>query len=149
MHQRNSHPSSGGGKVGLKLTAESLLMKTKQPLSSITKINMWGNDLGDVSIVKNIPNLEVAGLTINHITTLADFQYCTKLRELFLRGNKVEASLEQVKYLQHLPNLRVLNLSDNPIAQDLPFYRIAVLKFAPNLEKLDDIPVTFEEKQTA
>ena len=49
------------------LTQEFLLMKTRQSLPQITKLNLWGNDLGDVSILKQLVNLEVLALTVNQI----------------------------------------------------------------------------------
>ena len=59
-----------------------------------------------------------------------------------MRGNKVPAVIDQLQFLQHLPNLRVLNLTDNPISQSLANYRMAVIKFLPHLDKLDDLPVS-------
>ena len=40
-------------------------------------------------------------------------------------------------------------MSDNPIAKELSFYRMAVLKFLPHLEKLDDLPVSQLEVSNA
>jgi Leucine-rich repeat (LRR) protein len=48
-------------------------MKTRQPLHQIQKLNLWGNDLNDVSVIKNLNNLEVLALTVNQISTLKDF----------------------------------------------------------------------------
>ena len=93
-------------------------------------MNLWGNEIGDVSVVRHMPNLEVAGLTVNHIGTLEDFQYCTKMRELYLRGNVIPADIAQLRYLQHLPNLRILNLQSNPIST-LPYFRTIAIKLLP------------------
>jgi cilla- and flagella-associated protein len=49
------------------------MMKTRQPLHQIQKLNLWGNDLNDVSVIKNLNNLEVLALTVNQISTLKDF----------------------------------------------------------------------------
>ena len=91
-------------------------MKTRQSLPQIVKLNLWGNDLGDVSILKNLPNLEVLALTVNQIRTLKDFSTCYKLKELYLRRNNIPANYNELKYLKDLPNLKVLNLSENPIS---------------------------------
>ena len=118
-------------------------MKTRQPLPQIVKLNLWGNDLSDVSFLRNLQNLEVLALTVNQLSSLEDFQGCYKLKELYLRRNNIPASLSQISHLQGLNNLRVLNLSENPISQELPGYRLVVLKYLPKLEKLDDIAVSY------
>ncbi len=48
--------------------------------------------------------------------------------------------------------MKILNLGENPISAEqggLPFYRLAVINHLPWLEKLDEIPVTYEELQKA
>ena len=54
------------------MTQEFIVMKTRQPLHLIQKLNLWGNDLHDVSILKNLSSLEVLALTVNQITTMKD-----------------------------------------------------------------------------
>ena len=36
---------------GIKLTEETIVMKTRQALEHITKLNLWGNNLNDVSVL--------------------------------------------------------------------------------------------------
>lgn len=127
-------------------------MKTRQPLHLIKKLNLWGNDLQDVSILKNLSSLEVLALTVNQITTLKDFAGLQNLRELYLRRNFIPADLMELCYLTGLKNLKMLNLGENPISTEqggIPFYRSVVLKHLPWLEKLDDQPVTYDEVQMA
>ena len=146
QHSNNSSPIKV--QAGMKLTQEFLVMRTKQPLNHIKKLNLWGNELGDVSIIQNLTNLEVLALTVNCITTLKDFGGLTKLRELYLRRNNIVANLEELEYLQTLTSLKTLNLAENPISSPhggLPHYRLCVLFFVPWLEKLDDILVTPDE----
>jgi cilla- and flagella-associated protein len=52
-----------------------LLSKSKtDKLSSITNVNLWGNDLEDLSIIaQELPNVEIVSLSLNRITTLKDF----------------------------------------------------------------------------
>lgn len=109
---------------------------------------------------------------MNNIDTLADFQYCHNLRDLFIRKNNIK-DLNEVCYLQELPNLRNLWLGENPCAEKEGYifckiiicilqaycynnlicifnsYRLTVLRALPNLEKLDDKVVAPEEVQTA
>lgn len=77
--------------MGKKLTPELILSKCKQDnLSSIKNLNLYGNDLEDISILKDIPNIEIGSLSLNKIKSLKDFSSCKKLRELYLRKNLVE-----------------------------------------------------------
>lgn len=85
-------------------------------LAQVKNLNLWGNDLSDVSILQRIPNLEVCSLSVNRINTLKDFSNLVSLRELYLRKNEI-SDLDEVRYLQSLPNLQVLWLADNPIAE--------------------------------
>lgn len=157
MRKKSSADNSQGGsptKVsqGITLTQEFLVMKTRQPLHLIQKLNLWGNDLHDVSILKNLHNLEVLALTVNQISTMKDFAGLFNLRELYLRRNFIPASLQELRYLSGLKNLKILNLGENPISSEhggLPYYRSVVLKHMPWLEKLDDIAVAYDEVQMA
>ena len=53
-----------------------------------------------------------------------------------------------MKYLENLPNLRVLWLDGNPCCSH-PNYRLYILKVLPNLDKIDTNAVTTEERMTA
>lgn len=54
--------------------------------------------------------------SVNNINTLADFQYCLNLKDLFVRKNAI-TDLNEVCYLVNLPNLRNLWLGENPCAE--------------------------------
>ncbi|CAL1686500.1 unnamed protein product [Lasius platythorax] len=132
----------------VKLTEEMVVARTRvSDFSAVKKLNCWGTELTDVSILRKMMNVEVLSLSINNINTLADFQYCHKLQDLFIRRNNIK-DLNEVCYLQGLPNLRNLWLGENPCAEK-EGYRLAVLRALPNLEKLDDKVVLPEEVQTA
>lgn len=134
--------------MGKKLTPQLIQMRCKtDKLTSIEKINLWGNDLEDVSILRDMPNVEVVSLSLNKIYTLEDFAYCGKLNELYLRKNDI-SDLKEIHYLAHLPNLEVLWLWDNPICGH-KYYRPFILKILPNLKKLDNEEITMEERQAA
>ena len=120
-------------------------MKCKtDKLTSIKNLNLWGNDLEDISIIKNMPNIEICSLSLNKIFSLKDFTTCKKLSELYLRKNLV-TDLQEIKYLTLCPSLKVLWLWDNPIA-DHPLYRPYIVRLLPNLVKLDNANVSPEEK---
>ena len=131
------------------LTRELLMDKCKgENLRHVKNVNLWGNELTDVSIVaQELPNVEILSLSLNKISTLREFQYCQKLTELYLRKNLI-SDLNEIKYLQKLPGLRVLWLSHNPCAEHKQ-YRQYVLKMLPQLLKLDNADVTQEEVQQA
>ncbi|OMJ65611.1 hypothetical protein SteCoe_37911 [Stentor coeruleus] len=130
------------------LTEEVILLRTKvSNLEQIKNLNLWGNEIENVTILKEMPNIEILSLSVNKISTLKPFSYCKKLTELYLRKNLIQ-DLSEIRYLQGLPNLKVLWLWENPCAE-IPNYREAVLSALPNLVKLDNQAVTPEEKAQA
>jgi len=112
-------------------------------LRNVKQLNCWGSELTDVSLVRQMPFVQVLSLSVNCITTLADFGACKNLQELYLRDNQI-ANLNQILYLVDLPNLKKLWLAGNPCA-DRPNYRMTVIKNLPYLEALDNISVTRDE----
>ncbi|OWF40767.1 acidic leucine-rich nuclear phosphoprotein 32 family member A-like [Mizuhopecten yessoensis] len=128
-----------------KLTEALVLARTRAiDLESVTKLNFWGSDIDNVSVVRKMPNLEVCSLSVNSIKTLEDFSYCPNLQELYIRKNKIE-DLSEINHLATLPRLRNLWLADNPCAET-ENYRSNVLKTLPTLQKLDNIVVTESER---
>lgn len=99
------------------LTAEHILTRTKaENLEQVKNLNLWGNDIDDVSILRQMTNVEVLSLSVNKISSLRHFRYCTKLCELYLRKNLI-SDITEVRYLSKLRSLRVLWLWDNPCAE--------------------------------
>ncbi|XP_059179099.1 uncharacterized protein LOC131958228 [Physella acuta] len=128
----------------IELTEALVLTRTRsQDLESVRKLNCWASNVGDVSVVRRLPNLEVCSLSINKITTLRDFAHCYNLQELYVRTNNIQR-LSDIHYLKNLKKLRSLWLSENPCANE-ENYRMTVLKTLPTLQKLDNIVVTEEE----
>ena len=125
------------------LTENIVLARTRsQDLKNVKKLNCWGSELTDVSIVRRMPNVEVLSLSINKITTLEDFAACRNLRELYLRQNKI-FDISEVQFLQDLEGLRVLSLQDNPCV-NIANYRLTLIRALPQLEMLDNVPITPE-----
>ena len=84
------------------LTFELIQQKTKcDNLSALKKLNLWGNDLGDLSILYKMPNIEILSLSLNFIRTLKYFANCKKLKELFIRKNCI-ADLSELNYLRDI-----------------------------------------------
>ncbi|KAI8817539.1 uncharacterized protein EV422DRAFT_217377 [Fimicolochytrium jonesii] len=116
-------------------------------LASVRNLNLWGQNLSDVSILQRLPNLEVLSLAINSLTTLTSFKNLNNLVELYLRRNNI-SDIREVQHIRHLPKLRVLWLSENPLADD-PDYRKKTIALLPQLRKLDDRDVTERERSEA
>lgn len=134
--------------MGKHLTQEFIIQRTKSDkFEAIKNLNLWGNDLDDISVISLLPNLEVLSLSVNHISSLKDFAGCPKLTELYLRKNAI-SDLSEVQHLMSLKQLRVLWLWENPCA-DIPNYRLIVIKMLPQLTKLDNTAVTSEEREAA
>lgn len=64
-----------------------------------------------LSIMRRLPNIEIASVSVNKVSTLAYFAECTKLKELYLRKNSIED-------LATVGHLRVHTNSNH---QQLPF----------------------------
>lgn len=130
------------------LTENCVLSRTRaQDLKSVRKLNCWGSELEDVSIVRKMSHVEVLSLSVNNISTLADFACCKNLQELYIRKNNIH-DLNEVLYLKDLPRLKNLWLADNPCAEG-DNYRMTVLRHLPNLQKLDNQTVQSHEVERA
>lgn len=109
------------------LTEQIIRGKTRlDKLEEVKNLNLWGQDLDDVTILSKLPNVEVLSLSVNRISSLRDFRHCTKLQELYLRKNYV-TDMSEIQYLGQLRDLKVLWLCDNPCA-DHPLYRQIVAR---------------------
>ena len=121
-----------------KLTHDFLSMRTKNSrLDQIRTLNLWGNDLSDVSILADLPNIEIISLSVNKITSLSAFKNMKHLRELYLRKNLI-ADIKEIEELKSCPNLKILSLIENPITE-IQNYRQTVIESLPQLTKLDDV----------
>lgn len=131
-----------------KLTEHTVLARTRaQDLKSVRKLNAWGSELTDVSIVKKLPNVEVLSLSVNCISTLEDFSHCHNLQELYIRKNSI-CELGEIRHLRDLSKLRNLWLADNPCAEGED-YRLTVIRALPQLQKLDNLPIRPDEVESA
>eukprot|EP00743_Colponemidia_sp_Colp-15_P004629 GILK01004989.1.p1 GENE.GILK01004989.1~~GILK01004989.1.p1 ORF type:complete len:264 (-),score=39.61 GILK01004989.1:187-978(-) len=134
--------------MGKVLTPDLVLVRSKsERLSTVKNLNLWGNDLSDISILREMQNVEVLSLSVNKIASLREFAQCPKLTELYLRKNEI-VDLTEVRYLKPLASLRVLWLCDNPCAEHA-LYRYYVIQNLPQLTKLDNNDISFEERALA
>ncbi|XP_034671404.1 uncharacterized protein F09G8.5-like [Drosophila subobscura] len=128
------------------LREEMVLDKAKtSALERVVNINFVNCDLTDVSIIQRMSKLEIASLSVNGITSLEVFAACPKLKQLYLRANKIE-DIDEVEHLKNLLELKVLALEANPCVDRAgPGYRGILLRSLPTLTKIDRIDVTQEE----
>ena len=131
-----------------KLTRELIAQKAKSDrLESIRKLNLWGSNLEDISIIAEMPLLEIVSLSVNKIRTLKPFANLQNLKELYLRKNMI-SNLNEIKYLTECENLTKLWLKENPIC-DNPNYRDVIICVLPQVQNLDDIEITDAEREKA
>lgn len=124
------------------------MQKTKiSDLGYVKKLNACGVQVEDISILKELGNLEVCSLSVNDIEELEALSKNTKLRELYLRRNNI-SDIRQVLHLSRLAHLNVLCLADNSCTQQ-PDYRNFVIAALPRLSKLDEVEVGFDEREQA
>ena len=82
-----------------KLTAQIVKTRTKcEDIATVRNLNLWGNDITDISLVQKMKGLEVLSLSFNKISTLGDISACQKLKELYIRKNDVK-DLKEIKHL--------------------------------------------------
>jgi len=133
----------------VRLTEDMIVGRTRvSDLASVRKLNCWGADLTDISVLRLLDQVEVLSLSVNNITSLEDIQHCCNLKELFVRKNKI-AALSEVLWLRPLRKLSSLMLSENPCSEGNSVYRHTVLRTLPQLKKLDNVEVTPEEMAMA
>ena len=131
-----------------KLTRELIAQKAKSDrLESIRKLNLWGSNLEDISIIAEMPLLEIVSLSVNKIRTLKPFANLQNLKELYLRKNMI-SNLNEIKHLTECENLTKLWLKENPIC-DNPNYRDVIICVLPQVQNLDDIEITDAEREKA
>lgn len=131
------------------LTAQMIIKRAKgnYDLSTIKKLNFWGQSLSDISIISECISLESATFSQNFITSLRCFQGMNNLRELSLAKNAI-SDFSEIAYLGTCRNLIKLWLKDNPISKVWD-YRIQVIRLVPSLKYLDDEEISQDERDMA
>lgn len=134
----------------VKLTEDMIVARTRvSDLTHVKKLNCWGAELTDISVIRKLTNVEVLSLSVNSINTLSDIQFCNNLQELYIRKNKIP-EINEICWLKDLTRLRNLWLEENPFAEgSSEMYRLTVIKALPQLQKLDNVPVQSEEMADA
>ena len=113
-------------------------------LESIKELDLWGNNIDDISLLSEMPLLEIISLSVNHIKDLSVCRNLKNLKELYLKDNQI-SDFNQIEYLKDCKKLEILCLIENPISKQ-PNYRKKVLEILPFLKKLDDLQNTDFDK---
>jgi len=134
----------------VRLTEDMIVARTRvSDMGHVKKLNCWGAELTDVSVLRKLTNVEVLSLSVNCISTLEDISHCKNLQELYIRKNKVP-DISEICWLKDLARLKNLWLEENPCSEGgAELYRLTVVKTLPQLQKLDNSAVTSEEMAEA
>ncbi|TNJ28532.1 putative Phosphatase 1 regulatory subunit [Giardia muris] len=140
------------------------LISTIENLSNIPSIRQLNLASNQVRQVKDglwgLHNLETLNLSGNMLESYEDLlglveatgpdgvvvPVCQNVSVLDLSRNRIETP-DIVKILNRLPNLKVLNLMNNPLTRSMSMYRKTVIHACPNLTYLDDRPVFDDERR--
>ena len=112
---------------------------------------LWlnGNKLTKIQGLDTNMQLKSLYLQDNRITTLkGSLQSLRHLEYLALQNNRLADLEATLKLMQHLSRLEELDLSGNPVANELN-YRPRVIYRFPKLHVLDRHVITWEERQAA
>ena len=114
---------------------------------SIKNLNLCGNNIDDITLLTEMPLLEIISLSVNHIKDLSVFSKLKNLKELYLRDNQI-SDFNQIEHLKNCPKLEILCLVDNPICKKSNYVQ-KILEILPHLKKLDDIDITTKNNNSA
>ena len=120
-----------------KLTFDLILSEMNiKSISNLVSINIVEKNINDISILSQIPTLEIINLNNNDITNLSVFKNLKNIKKLSLKGNKIN-DFSQIEFLRYCPKLEYLKLKENPIAKEKN-YLMKICEILPKLKILDD-----------
>ncbi|DAZ96013.1 TPA: hypothetical protein N0F65_008992 [Lagenidium giganteum] len=99
----------------------------------------------DLDGISALTGLQELYLQHNSITDISPLTMHEEIVVLDLEGNQV-CDIGQIEQLAFCPQLRSLNLKDNPVGR-ISCYRQIVANFLPQLEMLDGKPLVDEERR--
>ena len=120
----------------------------------LTRLDVSDNQLSELPPLKELPLLQVLNVSRNQIRDgWHELQHCTGLQALDASSNQLGWEPESgelqraMAVLRGLKRLRVLNLSQNPVATQQRAYRAWVLANARRLEVFDNAGVSEAERE--
>ena len=103
---------------------------------NIKNLNLWGNNIDDISLLSEMPKLEIISLSTNHIKDLSVFRKLKNIKELYLIDNQI-SDFNQIENLKNCPKLEILCLQENPISKQSNYHQ-KIFEILPFLKKLDN-----------
>lgn len=113
----------------------------------IRELNLSHNRITSVEGLGNLPCLSALNISHNRIVTLAPLQKISTLTYVDASHNAM-VFIRQVEFLSTLPWMQSLAMHDNPCFFK-PHYRLRVIFRLTNLQRLDNLAVSLEEKVRA
>ncbi|KAH9503987.1 Dynein regulatory complex subunit 3 [Bulinus truncatus] len=124
---------------------------------SLTRLQLDNNIIEKIEGLDALVNLEWLDLSFNNIEVIEGLENLTKLQDLTLYNNHISKienldaqknlhvfsignneikDLKDIQYLRRFPNLKTLNIANNPVSSEENF-KLYVAAFLSNLEFLD------------
>ena len=142
-----------------------------QTLINLENLDLSNNFIEKIDGLKTLKKLKYLSLANNFINTITNLEELSQLEKLDFHHNQIHtipiwfgkklqslkvlnlsynriASFDQIARLRSLYELRELYLQGNSIDQN-EHYRLFVISYVPNLQRLDGIGVTADERQRA
>nr|KAI8766515.1 dynein regulatory complex subunit 3 isoform X1 [Biomphalaria glabrata] len=125
--------------------------------ASLTKLQLDNNIIEKIEGLDTLVNLEWLDLSFNNIEVIEGLEKLTKLQDLtlfnnhiskienldsqknlhvFSIGNNELKDIKDILYLRRFPNLKTLNIANNPVSSEENF-KLYIAAFLPSIEFLD------------
>ena len=104
---------------------------------NIKNLNLCGNNIDDISLLSEMPKLEIISLSTNHIKDLSVFRKLKNIKELYLIDNQI-SDFNQIENLKNCTKLEILCLQENPISKQSNYHQ-KIFEILPFLKKLDNL----------
>jgi internalin A len=98
------------------INVDSSNLKYKSPLASLRVLDLWGNQITDISPLLRLVSLEDLSIGFNNLKDVTVLKYLTKLIDL----NLIDNQIMDISPLRCLTNLTTLRLWNNQVSDILP-----------------------------
>ncbi|XP_059144938.1 dynein axonemal assembly factor 1-like [Physella acuta] len=127
-------------------------LENLQALQKLDNLNVSHNIIKRIEHISCLPVLNTLNISHNKLQTaddLAELVHCPNLSILDVSYNHIDDVNVVDEVFVNMKNLRVLNLSGNPVTQNIKFYRKTLTVKLKNLQYLDDRPVFPKDRACA
>jgi Leucine-rich repeat (LRR) protein len=118
-------------------------------LMNLQYLDLSCNKLRNVerSNIGLLPNLNTLICDSNYLKNINSFSKLQSLVYLSFHSNKI-SEISNIERLAEIENLKEINLSNNPITKNMN-YRVNVIRKFYNLNKIDGVEITKDEREIA